>query len=162
MENYESAEELSNKLDSVLEEYCDSRGIKRIKINNDGDEFIEMSSQKLRSLTASECATGSYLVSQRAYFVQLEYNKENGRAKWAKSIINKMIADRLQNYKGYSYEERSQQAIRDNSFTQKLQNIMIMAQNRADILYSLSERLMSISRALSGLQYTKGGNRNAD
>jgi hypothetical protein len=156
-----SAEELSDKLDSILLEYCNTKGILQISKNNEADGYISMTASQIKALTPNECGEAAYLIEQRAYFVQLAYNKENTRAKWAKSLISQTLADKIQNYKGYSYEERSQQAIKDNVFTQKLEKIRIMAQNRADILYSMSQRLSSLAKTITGLQYLKG-NKGAD
>ena len=157
-----SADELSQKLDRILDEYCESKGIKTYKINNEGDEYLEMTGQQLKALTAQECGIGAFLIEQRALHIQIEYNKENGRANWAERTIALVIADKVNNYKGYSYVERSLQAIKEDSYASRLEKIRAQAKARASRLEHISTKLNNVSKTLIGLQYIKGGSQRGE
>ena len=57
---------------------------------------------------------------------------------WAESEIKIVIADEINNYKGYGYIEKSSQAIKHNDKANQLNKIVTFAKQRMDRLTYLS------------------------
>src|SRR5688500_14581716 len=78
-----------------LDEYENSKGVKRLAVNDAADTYIQMGEAELAKLTADECGHGAFLLEQRAYFLQKELNKEEATALWAESVIESMLIKKL-------------------------------------------------------------------
>ena len=144
-----------DELDTVLDGYVNSVGIKYTSPNNEVDKYINMSRIELCKYTREELGEIAYLLDAFAFHLQKELNKEQTRVNWAASNIALEVAKLAQQYKGYSYEERSKQAIDEHEGLRKLEKIRIYAQSRLDRLSYLPAKLNKMSDSLQQLQQSK-------
>jgi hypothetical protein len=75
---------------------------------------------------------------------------------WAEETVKEVIADDINNYKGYGYIEKSTQAIKHNEKALALNKIKKYAKQRADRLTYLATSLKNLSDILIAIQRTKG------
>ena len=82
------------------------------------------------------------------YVSQSRYN-------WAEESIKDVIADEINNYKGYGYIEKSLQAIKHNEKAAGLNSIKKYAKQRSDRLQCLANSLKNLSDVMLSIQKSK-------
>ena len=95
------------------------------------------------------------MYSQYAFFIQRTLNREIARYNWSDESIKEVIADELNNYKGYGYIEKSLQAIKHNEKANGLNRIKKYAKQRIDRLSYISNNIKNLSDILLAVQKTK-------
>ena len=100
--------------------------------------------------------SNSYRLAQFSFHVQRTLNREAARYNWAEETIKDVIADDINNYKGYGYVEKSTQAIKHNERASKLNKIKRYARQRMDRLTYLATSLKNLSDILISIQRSKG------
>lgn len=156
-----NAAELLKQRDQILDEYEKSVGLPQYVKQESVDElekYLNLDRDVIEKLDADNCASISYRLSGFGFNLQRAQNRENSRISWAKNEIKQTIAPLVNNYKGYSYEERAAQAIKENEHASKLNSIMMYAQQRADRLNFLSRSIQNMSDILKAMMYNKGKN----
>lgn len=148
------------KIDEILETYEGKLGLGRIGPPSEIDKYLNLDRQGLAKLTAEECGDAAYILTRFAHYIQRELNKETSRITWANDLLPIMIANEVGKYKGYSYEERKYQAIKNNSAALKLHQIKSYAQQRRDRLEYQAMYVENTARRLDSLQQTKRRDRN--
>ncbi|NBW09730.1 MAG: hypothetical protein EBR82_17075 [Caulobacteraceae bacterium] len=146
--------------DRVLDEYEQSIGLgKYSDIHNFTDEelnnYLGMSRDVIEKLTPEDCCQISLRLAQYAFFLQRTLNREIARHNWAEESIKETIADDINNYKGYGYVEKSNQAIKHNDKANALNRIKKYAKQRMDRLSYLSNGIKNLSDILLSVQKTK-------
>ena len=114
-----------------------------------------MSRDKLEKLGPQDCAEIAYILGQFSFHIQRTSNRENARYNWADETIKEVIADEINNYKGYGYVEKSMQAIKHNDKANKLNKIKKYAKQRVDRLCYLSNSIKNLSDILLSIQRAK-------
>ena len=157
-----SIEERLGKIDLLLQEYESGLGIpKTFKINTqDVEGYLQMSRDELKILDMEECAEISFALSQASFYIQKESNKERAKFNWADAQINGIIASKVSEYKGASFEERKLKAISDNSATMTLNKIKVNAKLRIDRLDGISQQIQFMSKSINDLKFAKRANQN--
>jgi len=146
--------------DDILDEYENSIGL---GIYSDIHSFTEdelnlyftMNRDAIEKLTPEDCAQISYRLAQYAFFLQRTLNREIARHNWAEENIKEIIADEINNYKGYGFMEKSLQAIKHNDKATSLNKIKKYAQQRMDRLSYLANSVKNLSDILLSVQRTK-------
>ena len=153
----QTIEERLGNIDQLLSEYESAIGIPKIyKINTQKiQEYLQMDRDELKTLNAEDCSEISFALSQASFYVQKEHNKENAKYNWAEAQINGLIAAKVSEYKGYSFDERKLKAIADNSAAIKLQKIKVEAKLRIDRLNGISSQLQYMSKTMNDLKFAK-------
>lgn len=158
MNNKSSKEELQH-WDKILDEYENSIGLSEYStniINNEEiNKYTSMTRDEIEKLNPEDCAQISYRLSQFAFYLQRSLNRELARYNWAEESIKEVIADEINNYKGYGYIEKSLQAIKHNEKASGLNSIKKYAKQRSDRLQYLANNLKNLSDVMLSIQKSK-------
>lgn len=145
--------------DKILDEYEHSLGISQYASNsmpeNELNDYITMSRDRIEKLTPEDCAQIAYRLAQFSFHIQRTINREIARFNWADETIKETIADEVNNYKGYGYIEKAGQAIKHNEKASGLNNIKKYAKQRMDRLSYLANNLKNLSDIILSVQKTK-------
>lgn len=118
-------------------------------------EYLTMNRDSIEKLTPEDCAQISMRLAQFAFHVQRTINREQARHNWAEETIKEVIANEINNYKGYGYIEKSYQAITGNEKASALNKIKKYARQRMDRLGFLANNIKNLSDILLAIQRTK-------
>jgi hypothetical protein len=158
MSRKSSKEELQN-WDKILDEYENSIGLSEYTtniINNEEiNKYTSMTRDEIEKLSPEDCAQISYRLSQFAFYLQRSLNRELARYNWAEENIKEVIADEINNYKGYGYIEKSLQAIKHNEKASGLNSIKKYAKQRGDRLQYLANSIKNLSDVMLSIQKSK-------
>lgn len=158
MNNKSSKEELQY-WDKILDEYENTIGLSEYTTNvinsQEINQYTSMSRDEIEKLNPEDCAQISYRLSQFAFYLQRSLNREIARYNWADETIKEVIADEINNYKGYGYIEKSLQAIKHNEKASGLNTIKKYAKQRSDRLQYLANNLKNLSDIMLSIQKSK-------
>lgn len=118
-------------------------------------EYLTMNRDALEKLNPEDCAQIAYRLSQFSFHIQRTLNREIARHNWAEETIKEVIADEINNYKGYGYVEKSLQAIKHNDKAIKLNSIKKYAKQRMDRLSYIANNMKNLSDILISIQRNK-------
>ena len=147
--------------DQILDEYENKIGFSKYVSEltdmpeSELNQYLTMNRDVLEKLTPEDCGQISYRLGQFAFHVQRTINREIARYNWAEESIKETIADEINNYKGYGYIEKSQQAIKHNDKAEALNNIKKYAKQRSDRLSYLANSIKNLSDILLSIQRNK-------
>jgi hypothetical protein len=146
--------------DKVLDEYESSIGLGKYAdthgfLDSELNGYFTMSRDDIEKLTPEDCAQIAMRLSQYAFFIQRTLNREIARHNWSDESIKEVIADELNNYKGYGYIEKSLQAIKHNDKASGLNKIKKYAKQRIDRMSYLANNIKNLSDILLSVQKTK-------
>lgn len=145
--------------DSILDEYEKSISLPAYASNAMQEEelnlYLTMNRDYLEKLGPEDCAQISYRLGQFSFHIQRTINREIARLNWAEDTIKDVIANEINNYKGYGYIEKSLQAIKNNDKAQSLNNIKKYAKQRIDRLSYIANSINNLSNILLSIQKLK-------
>jgi hypothetical protein len=145
--------------DTILDEYEQSIGFEKYKSDafseTELQSYLTMNRDVLEKLTPEDCAQIAYRLAQFSFHVQRTLNREIARLNWSEETIKDVIADEINNYKGYGYMEKSLQAIKNNDKALALNKIKKYAKQRSDRLQYLAGNIKNLSDILLSIQKTK-------
>ncbi len=145
--------------DAILDDYEISLGIPKYVANAMSDselnEYLTMSRDTLEKLTPEDCAQISYRLAQYSFHIQRTLNREIARHNWADTTIKEVIADEINNYRGYGYIEKSLQAIKHNDKASSLYGVQKYAKQRTDRLSYIANNIKNLSDIILAIQKTK-------
>lgn len=118
-------------------------------------EYLTMNRDALEKLNPEDCAQIAYRLAQFSFHIQRTLNREIARHNWAEETIKEVIADEINNYKGYGYVEKSLQAIKHNDKAMKLNSIKKYAKQRMDRLSYIANNMKNLSDILISIQRNK-------
>jgi len=148
-----------NYWDKILDEYESSLGLptyaNKVLPEDELNQYLTMDRNVLEKLNPEDCAQISYRLGQFSFHIQRSINRENARYNWADETIKEVIADEINNYKGYGYIEKSAQAIKHNDKATGLNKIKKYAKQRADRLTYISSSIKNLSDILLSIQKMK-------
>jgi len=154
-----NAKEELNEWDTILDQYENSLGLSTynstILSETELNNYLTMNRDELERLTPEDCAQISYRLGQFSFHVQRTINRELARYNWAEETIKEVIADEINNYKGYGYVEKAYQAIKHNDRAQSLNKIKKYAKQRSDRLSYLANGIKNLSDILISIQKIK-------
>ncbi len=154
-----TAKEELNDWDILLDEYEIGIGLPKYVDNSlsetELNTYLTMNRDELEKLTPEDCAQIAYRLAQFSFHVQRTLNRELARHNWSEDTTKVIIADEINNYKGYGYIEKSLQAIKHNEKAQSLNKIRIYAKQRSDRLSYLANSIKNLSDILLSIQKTK-------
>ena len=158
MSNKTAKEELQD-WDILLDEYESGIGLPKYSSGllpeTELNTYLSMNRDELEKLTPEDCGQISYRLGQFAFHIQRTINREIARNNWADDTIKVVIADDINNYKGYGYVEKANQAIKHNDKAQALNKIRIYSKQRTDRLSYLANSVKNLSDILLSIQKTK-------
>ena len=119
------------------------------------NSYLTMNRDEIEKLTPEDCAQMAYRLGQFSFYVQRTINREIARYNWSDESIKEVIADEINNYKGYGYVEKSLQAIKHNDKAQSLNSIKKYAKQRIDRLSYIANGIKNLSDIILSVQKTK-------
>jgi uncharacterized protein (UPF0335 family) len=156
--NKSSKEELQ-EWDGILDEYESTIGLPKYTSaalpETELNQYLTMSRDEIEKLSPEDCAQISYRLGQFSFHIQRTINRELARLNWSEENIKGVIADEINNYKGYGFVEKSLQAIKHNDKASSLNKIKIFAKQRSDRLSYLANSIKNLSDILLSIQKTK-------
>jgi len=148
--------------DKILDEYENSIGLPSNNSNTETsdelNQYLTMSRDVIEKLTPEDCAQISYRLGQMSFHIQRTLNREIARHNWAEDTAKMVIAEEINNYKGYGYIEKFYQAVKNNDRASSLYKIQKYAKQRMDRLSYLSNSLKNLSDILLAVQRNKVNN----
>lgn len=154
-----TAKEELQDWDVLLDEYENQLGLPKynpgVLSEQELNGYLTMSRDELEKLTPEDCGQISYRLGQFSFHIQRTINREIARHNWADENTKAAIADDINNYKGYGYIEKSNQAIKHNDKAQALNKIKIYAKQRTDRLSYLANSMKNLSDILLSIQKIK-------
>lgn len=156
---HKNAKEELNDWDSLLDQYENSIGLAKynpmVLSEEELNKYLVMSRDELEKLTPEDCGQISYRLAQFSFHIQRTINREIARYNWADETTKEIIADEINNYKGYGYIEKSYQAIKHNDKAQSINKIKKYAKQRSDRLSYLANGIKNLSDILISIQRIK-------
>jgi len=143
-EEYKTAKEQLERWDKILDEYEKSIGLPDFESkenSHSASEFLSMNRNQIEKMSPEDCAQAALILNELAFHIQRAYNREIARVKWAEDTSKEIVANEVGGYKGYSYLERFQQAVKSNAHACSLNKIRKYAQQRADRLGFLASNM---------------------
>lgn len=154
-----TAKEELGEWDTLLDQYENSIGLSlynpMVLSEDELNTYLTMNRDELEKITPEDCGQISYRLAQFSFHVQRTINRELARFNWAEETIKEIIADEINNYKGYGYIEKSYQAIKHNDKAQALNKIKKYAKQRSDRLSYLANGIKNLSDILMNIQKIK-------
>ena len=152
------AKEELEKWDKILDEYESSTGLPPFLVaykNPEASEYMHINRGHIEKLSPQDCASAALILNELSFHVQRAYNREMARVNWAEDTIKTLVAHEVHNYKGYSYAERLEQAIKNNTYAMKLKKIKVYAKQRSDRLNFLSSNINNRADIFLAVQRSK-------
>ena len=153
--NTKTSKEEVSEWDKILDEYETSVGMPKYVSDSmpesELNHYLTMSRDSLEKLTVEDCGQIAYRLGQFAFHIQRTINRETARFNWAEETIKEIIADDINNYKGYGYVEKSSQAIKHNDKASSLLKIKKYAKQRSDRLTYIASSVKNLSDILLSL-----------
>lgn len=155
-----NTKEQVSEWDKVLDEYENTIGLGKYSdshnfIESELNSYFTMSRDQIEKQTPEACAEISLRLAQYAFFIQRTINREAARHNWADESIKEVIADEINNYKGYGYAEKSLQAIKHNDKASALNKIKKYAKQRMDRLSYLANNIKNLSDIFMSINKNK-------
>jgi len=157
MDKPDYAKEQLAKIDTVLDEYELSLGLPKFIDGFHDDtakQYLQLSRNQIEKLTPDQCSEAALLLASLSFHLQRSYNREIARINWANKTLKSCIAGKEQSYKG-SWESQFNQAVKENGYTSKIDDIQRYAQQRADRINYLSSSIKNISDIFLNVQKSK-------
>ena len=159
-----TAKEQLDEWDRVLDEYEKGVGLGSYKSDlfpeDEINLYFSMNRDHIEKLNPEDCLQIAYRLGQFALHIQRTANREIARYNWADETTKEVIADEINNYKGYGYLEKSLQAIKHNNKAESLNKIKKYAKQRSDRLGYLSGNIKNLSDILMMVYRSKSNNRS--
>jgi hypothetical protein len=150
--------------DKILDEYESSLGMPPSSANAESSDelnlYLSMNRDAIEKLTPEDCFQIAYRLGQMAFHIQRNLNREIARHNWAEDSLKLVVADDINNYKGYGYVEKLYQAIKNNDRASSIHKIQKYAKQRMDRLSYLANSLKNLSDILLSIQKNKVRNVN--
>jgi len=152
-----SAKDNLKDYEKILDEYMAQIGVSHIQYNNDANEAMMLTREELRGMSPEDCGETAFILQQYAAFLQLEYNRQDVRVKWATIKINEIIAHQGDQYgdKYTKWELRRAMVLAGDTAAQMLGQILIHAEGRAAQLKDVSSKINTMGKHIGDLQMTK-------
>ena len=154
-----TTKELVEYWDGILDSYENNIGVPRYVSDampeSELQDYLTMNRDVLEKLNPEDCAQIAMRLAQFAFHIQRSVNREIARHNWAEETIKEVIANEINNYKGYGYVEKSYQAIAGNERASALNNVKKYAKQRIDRLSYIANNLKNLSDILIAINKTK-------
>lgn len=151
-------DERRKEIDDAISKFTDSLGIPKIFANVDlAREYMSVTRDELNTLSKEECLNRAFILSQHSFNIQLQYNTESARVKWANSLLGKIASGRDDmNGKWVNFEEKKLKAAINDDAASRLLDIKNYSEARMTHLEFLASSLNNMINVLKELARVKG------
>lgn len=158
MDNKSSlAEEHKSRLHKMLQKYETDLNLPIYRKESKVEFYLNISTENIKKLSRDDYAEASLILSRYSMFLQQEQNTQKAMVDWAESLITITIADQVDQYQGYSYQERKMKAIKANEYTRKLYQLQGLAKVKLNTIDFLATRVSFHSKIYSGIMGVRNG-----
>jgi hypothetical protein len=126
-------------------------------IENNIQDCLSLTRKQLAKTPVLELAGMKIEIGAFLVYLQGEYNKHKSRYNWCENELNRCVAKVLNEYPGYSFQERRLAAIYNGDYTEKVEALRIRTQLALDNLDFVVARLESFKKDLETYIYTARG-----
>jgi len=151
-----------NQVDVWLDEFEQKIGLPKYTdaVNTETEKYLNLSTEELERLSPEECDIIGLHLDRLAFAIQRAYNREVAHLTWATENLKLYVADKCQQYKG-SFIHQELQAIKNDDYAVKLNQMKCFAQQRVDRLSFVGSSLHKRSDKIFNLKtkrvnYAKG------
>lgn len=137
-----------------FEKQCSLSDCKSPGTESELNKYLNMPLEQIKELSFSECAEIGYRLAQFSFYIQRVINRQIERINWIETHLNKMVANKIQNYSG-NWTMSRQAAILDDGAARRYQEIQEQCQQRKDRLDYISKCLMNLVDQLKNLSFAK-------
>jgi len=156
----DTAQERLAKIDSILDGYEGGLGLPNYSSDfhdQSVKKYMSMPHQSMEKLTVEQCAEAALSLGGFSFYLQRSYNREVSRVNWATSAIKSLVSGRESQYSG-SWDSQYNQAVKEDGYASKVNQIKVYAQQRADRLTYLATSVKNLSDLFVNLQRAKINN----
>lgn len=151
------AKNLINKTDTVLDQYESEIGLPSNIVPGSKDEFqtyLVMNITDLEKLDYKECANISYRIIQFSIYIQRCLNREKAKGKILIKKINKIIAPKINQYKG-SWDLQRCAAVEDDTAASALNSELSESEARQERMEFVATGFKNLADQLKTIQFSK-------
>jgi hypothetical protein len=126
------------------------------RVFGDVSAYVHLTAAQLGALDEKQLREGAYIVSDFAFFVSRQANREEARVRYFYQELMRVVAPQLDNYRDKQFrnaEELKYCAIMGNDFAQELHRRIMGCEARAEELRGIADRLEKIAERLNRLSY---------
>lgn len=149
-----TAQERLNKMDDYLDQWEVSIGLDKISVPHAKSEalrYMDLPIDERKKITPENAADAVLVLAQFAAYISRVVQKEESKMFWLSEEIMKVIASRVNQQKGYSFEERKALAIAENEAAQRLERLRRESQAKWKRLAFHAMRVEKIAMAYQNL-----------
>lgn len=142
-------------MDRALDDFESQNGLPigiPLSVESEAKNILTIEPEMLKRMGAAQCSEAAVVLIQYAFYLQRVANRLQSRIRWAEESVRKTIAPILGEQRGYSFEERRLQAVRQDEAASKADEIRVKAQLKLDRVSYLSTKVESMSRALQNIK----------
>lgn len=120
-------------------------------------EYLSATRDEINSLSKSECLNRAFVLGQHSMNIQLQYNIESARVKWANTMLGKIASreDDGKSNKFVNFEEKKLKAAINDSAASRLLDIKIYSESRMTYLEFISSSINNMVNTLKELAKIK-------
>lgn len=119
------------------------------------NKLLSMDHSLMSKFTAEQCGEAALTLTQFSIHLQRAVNKLHADIRMYESSIKRIIAGKLNNTKGISFEERKMIATSNDDVASNLEKKLINTQLKLDRLSFLSQKIESFGKEFSNLYHRK-------
>jgi hypothetical protein len=153
----DSVNERLAAIQKSLDEYSKWLGIDALLSSGlDINKYISVPHEEIIKWSPEQCTEAAYCLIRQATFIQYQTNRLRSMIIWAEANIEFIIAEKVQQYNQYiTAEHKRTLAIKDSSFTMKLQDLLINAKIKLELVLFIPMNLKNQSDYLLHMAQTK-------
>lgn len=153
---------VDKQLDTViarLEALSKTLLLDKVDLNQQAEKYLSLPEEALHKSTASELATGEYILSCYGLYLQRKANRSLAIKNWANKCLERIIA---KNYQAYDqmmkFEIRKASIALNDSYAMRLSEIISEQESFLDDTMYLCQAVNNISNALGNLARIRSKN----
>lgn len=125
------------------------------------EEYMTLGAKDLEKLTAEECSSAAFTLSQYAMYLRKKVNVARSIKSWAENALAVLAAKYSKEFSPYDKREYKIEFMAANdSYGIELQKIVVEYNAISNSYYGLSEDVNKMADRMHGLSISKGRDRN--
>jgi hypothetical protein len=128
------------------------------ELAGEAQRYLALGAKERAKLTPDDCAEACLVLSQYAAHIGRVCQQEEGRAALAGELTNRSVVARLDQEKGYAFDERRLKAVAGSTHATELDRGRLESLVRFKRLLFLAQRIEKVAEAYKGLAYVRRRN----
>lgn len=152
-----SSEELLGKIKAYLANLDERAKLPQIDPKTEVTQYISYNQNELSKLAPEDLNSAAFLIRQYSFYIQGLQNKALATYKYLDEFLRQWVMTYVDQYNGYSLEERRRKAVSGNEYSGKLHVAMLKAQLEIDNFQYTATSLSKMADSMDKLADTKRG-----